>query len=691
MFLPLIAVALRLSDSTSLCVRDAATRQPLRGTEIAVIGEGGRAVSSRITKAECVDVPRAIVRIRHVGYHTQLISVGNATAIGAKEMVVDLRPLLYRDSSSPQVLATQEITASRSPSSAGRTRAVVSVADARASGVGTTAELLAMLPFVSVRSARGETGISLRGARREQVAITLDGMLLNDPATGIADVSDMPLASLGSAAVVLGADPLGAGPGANGGVVALESAPQRVLAFRAGAFDARSVEGAWHASRGRALWQAGASHRRATNDFAFRNDAGATGTSVGEVRVNNDEQRTTLSLGVVAATTQLALFASTGERGMVGPMNVRTYDADRSRTKRLLLRGRWTGNDLQVTAGTRAFALAYRDPTRPALNADARAIAGDVEVNGRVGLLAWRAGGGADQLHASGGLEQRRGRGFAATDYERRSSGGSVNAGVRVDAIGALGVLPSFSIAGERVVGVGVTRRASLTLGARLSQAVRAPTLYDLYFSSPQRIVVRALRPERVLVDGEVQSRYTQQSRFGVWSLQGSLVARDTRDAIVWFPGNFGWSPANVGRERLRGGEAQLRLEPAWGAISAWFTLYDAVLHSGQLAIPTPYVARVAGGGQLRVALPLMTATLLVHAMGPRPYTAGPRNAAFELRPTTLIDVSASRRVAFAAVDVLLALSIDNATNVRWQSVRGFPSPGRSWAISTTLRHTDKS
>ncbi len=683
----LLAATIAAADSTTLCVQDALTRAPLPGAQVVELGTDGGVLASHTLESRCLRVPSTTVRIRRVGYIARTIDLSPLAS--DQPTVAQLTPLAFRGDRTPTTLVTQRVIASRTETRTSRVTATMDVDRARVMGLTSTSGLLGALPFTSVRSARGETGVSLRGARREQVAITLDGMPLNDPATGIADVSDLPLASLGSATVVLGADPLGTGPGANGGVVALESAPQRVIAARTGAFGMRAIEGAWHATGLGALWQASASHRRAVNDFAFVNDAGASGVAARENRANNDEERTTFTLGAAGSSTQLALFASTGERGMVGPANVRTYDADRARTDRILLRGQWTTDRVQMLAGTRAFTLAYRDPTRPALDADARAVAGDAELKGRVKDLSWRVGGGADRVRASGGIEQSRGRAFAVAGFARRWTTGSLDVGTRLDAIGAFGALPSFSLAAERVLRAR-DDGASATVGARVAQSVRVPTLYDLYFSSPQRLFVRTLRPERVLVDAELQSRLVQPSPIGLLSLQASVVARDTRDAIIWFPGNFGWSPANVGMERLRGVEGRAALQPAWGELSAWFTLYDAMLTSGGLQIPTPYVARAAGGAQLRASLPFATATALVHAMGPRPYTAGPRNAAFELSAVTLCDVALSRRVVVAAVDVLLALSLDNATDVRWQSVRGFPSPGRSWAISTTLRHLQK-
>jgi len=691
-------------DSVTICLEDAHTHAPLSGAQIADVVQAahpdapGASAVPRIAVGSCLRVANTRVLVRRVGYHARTVALstltadrgGGSTTSADWRVMVSLTSLSHtRADASAEVatqLTVQRVVADAEERRAGRLSSTVTVASARRAGVGTTTGLLALLPFVALRSARGESGVSLRGARSEQVVIMLDGMPLNDPATGIADVSDIALSSLGSATVALGADPLGVGPGASGGVLALESSAQRVIAARAGAFGEQHLEGAWHRAALGARWQVSASHRRADNDFPFFNDAGATSKALREHRVNNDEQRSTLSVGATGEVTQWSVMASTGERGMVGPANVRTYDADRSRTQRLLVRGQHAGERVQWVAGARVFTLDYRDPTRPELNATARARAGEIEGRTRTGAIAWRVGGGADDVLASGGIAQARGRAFAVASFAHRDERNVLDAGIRTDAVGAFGALPSFSLGAERVWRGSLADESLVAVGARLAQAVRVPTLYDLYFSSPQRLFVRTLRPERVRLDAELLSRVERRTPMGVLTLHASVVARDTRDAIIWFPGNFGWSPANVGMERLRGGEARAQLSPRWGTASLWVTRYNAMLTSGALQIPTPYVARLAGGGQLQARRGATSAGVFIRAMGPRPFTAGPRNPAFELPSAWLSDVSLSHRLVLSATEALVSLSLDNAMGVRWQAVRGFPSPGRSWAISTTLR-----
>jgi outer membrane cobalamin receptor len=666
------------SDSATLCVRDARSGRPVEGVE---------AVDSSGTPTTLPNVCNRIATgswvIRRVGYEPKRVHLRRAGA-----------PVIVRlDPSSPaatlidtaNVYATRDLAGTGVESGVARTTESIDVGAARRMGLYSVTGLVAALPYGAPRAARGESGLSLRGSRREGTVVMLDGVPLNDPSTGIADISDLPLVLLGGATVSLGSDPMGAGSGATGGVLALHSAAQRALSLQAGSFGQVSAEGAYHAVLRQRLVSVSTSYRQSRNDFAFENDAGAAanGASVRERRVNNDERRGGLTLGIYGNRARSLVVMSSGERGMVGAANVRAYDADRSRTTRVLLRTQAMFGPLSIVAGARALSLAYRDPARPELDATSRAGAADIEARGIGRRVAWRLGGGADHVTGTGGLEQSRGRGFGAISSTATRGRTALQLGARVDAAGSLGVLPSFSA--ELRHGLIETPPRSLSVGARVAQATRVPTLYDLYFSSPQRLFVRTLDPERVTLDAETNVSWREGTRAGMLELHGGLVARDTRDAIIWFPGNFGWSPANVGAERLRGAEGRIALSAGWGALSAWTTAYDTELRTGELRIPTPYVARVAGGASLLGNLGATSATALVRTNGRRPFTAGSRNRDFELPAVTLIDLSIARRTSVFHSSALVAFSVENATDVAWQSVRGFPSPGRSLAVTVTF------
>jgi outer membrane cobalamin receptor len=722
-----IVLSIPQGDSVRVCFRDAATEQPVVGVRLearhpgAVAGSAGRAAHPDRARlgpvvGHCAVIAAGDWRVRRIGYRARslVLSGANAAANATASndtVVVPLTPLTTGGSvGDAAALEPVVVRATADAPTLGRATASLATTEARASGVGSVPALAAALPYVQLRSARGEAGLSLRGGRREQVVVTLDGLPLNDPATGTGDLADLPLAAVSRVTVLPGADPLGAGLGATAGVVAVQSSATREATVRAGAFGASEVQGAWHATAGRAIVRGGAAVLRARNDFPFVNRAGATGAAPREKRVNNDERRATLFGSLLLPQAQVTLLAADVERGMVGPANVRSYDADRLQARRLLLRALGAAGPVQVTGGARAFTLAYRDPTRPVLDRNATAWASDIDVAHAIGALRWRVGGGADAVRATGGVRQSRTRAFVAGDWAHQAGPSRATVGARLDGVGGgaadvatggagttgvrASLTPSFSLAGD--LHRDAVRRAGplrghwrTTASLRTAQAVRVPTLYDLYFSSPQRLDVRALRAERVLADVEaaldVALRRGDAPGDTRLEWRAAAVRREVVDAIVWFPGNFSWSPANVARERLAGVDTHLRAVTRRGELTAWSALYDARLETGALRIPTPYVARASGGLRGVGRIGAWTATANVQWLGARPFTAGPRDPAFELPPVTTLDLALARTVTFPQARALISASLDNATDRDWQSVRGFPMPGRAWAVAITL------
>jgi outer membrane cobalamin receptor len=289
-------------------------------------------------------------------------------------------------------------------------------------------------------------------------------------------------------------------------------------------------------------------------------------------------------------------------------------------------------------------------------------------------------------MRASNGLRQSRSRGYISGNVDERLGATRVDVTARLDAVEGSGVLPSFTLGASRqFLGSEGSRSPRMEVRTRVGQAVRIPTLYDLYFSSPQRVTVRALRAERVTYDAELGTTLELQRPRQTVLLSASLVSRRVRDAIVWFPGNFSWSPANVGVEQMHGVESQLRVARGPVAIDGWFSFYDSWLTTGALRIPTPYVSREAAGLRLTLQSGATTLSSNTRVLGPRPFTVGPRDPQFVLPGVALADVALSRHVPLMRFSTLLSLSIENIADQEWQSVRGFPEPGRRWSVALFL------
>lgn len=656
-------------DSVRVCIVDAVTRQAVSG--VAVLDARG---SERVSQDACVFVHRGQVQFRRIGYRLLRVEISDSS-------LVQMSPVYVRATQ----LDTQHVVAQTSDNRDARSRYTVTTRDARLRGATNVTQALGLLPFAQLRSARGETFVSLRSARREQVLVTLDGIPLNDPSTGAADASELPLSLVGALTVAPGAAPLTGGPGAIGGVVALTSSTAPVVATRVGAWDTYGVEAAGRTMSAGMLWHGGLSLEQAQNNFSFVNTAGATGSPVRETRINNDETRATFFGSVHGASAQLGVIGSVSERGMVGPMNVRAYDADRAQSARLLVRGASQLEGVSVETSVRAMQLTYRDP-RPDPDAQSRAVAATVNASRTLGQLALAAGTGADGVWVERGASLTRGRAFVSASHGTQLGSVAVQGGLRVDAVEYHGAHPSFSASASRAFErVQSTSSYSLQLRANFAQALRVPTLYDLYFASPQRLQVEPLAPERVTHDAELEAAVTWQRAEVQVAASAAGVSRNVRDAIIWFPGNFSWSAANVGNERLHGAEFQLRVAAPNVSAQVWSSWYDATLHAGALRIPTPYVAREAGGVSASINILHFTLSSNVRVMGRRPFSQGPRDPAFELPAVTIMDVAVSRQVQLRNLTLLGALSFDNVTNEAWQPVRGFPAPGRSWAFSLTL------
>lgn len=685
MIVAAILAAFTLQTPTArLCVFDAVSSLPLGGATLVYQGK------AQVIPDACAMVAKGEVSIRRLGYRMQEIAVAGDTD-------VFLVPVSAASVDTVHVRARGAIAGMRNSPD-------MSSDDARSMGASSTSELLSLLPFTQLQQRQGSSTLSLRGARREQTVVTLDGVIMNDPATGLADVNELPLGFIGSARVIPGASGT-----AVGGVLALQSSTAPFAFVRVGSFGDQSGGFSVRTTAFNRLFQLGGTWEENANDFSFVNSAATSDIKPVEQRINSDRSRISLSGSVLGERWRLSTIMSREEKGMAGAMNVHTYDQDRAKTTRVTVIPQLQFGEVGVRGALRYLDLSYKDPLRPSLDYDAQATAGSLDADWhRVGLD-FAAGAGADDLAASGAVSQSRERGYISASASRAVAGWRVDAGARLDAVTGLPVTPSFNAglsrrlagqgsgdgAGNGVIndasnnpGSGLGNRGirALTVRALVSQSVRAPTLYDLYFSSPQRITVKPLKAERVLFDAEAGAAL--EAATGALSISAdiALVSRRVRDAIVWFPGNFGWSPANTGTEVMYGTEARARLQYDSVVLESWGSWYDSELQSGALRIPVPYVPRASGGARISAPLPAIgLVTVNARYAGMRPFTVGPRDPDWELPASTLMDAALSRSFRMHAVATTVTASVRNLTDITWQSVRGFPEPGRSFSIALHL------
>lgn len=636
-------------------VRDAISAAPVSVAELR--WRSARVLTDAEGRFTVVAAIGDTIHIRRIGYRAAAVVVsGDTLAVALVPATVTLASVVVRGERDARLTVAR------------------SVDEARALGATTAAGAVAQLPFVAARSARGEQTLSLRGARAEQVVVALDGLALNDPATGVADISDLPLAALGAMAVRPGSDALRYGSGAAGGVVELHSADAPVLALSAGSWGRAAIEGATSVAAGGGRVRLGAAWRGATNDFEHVRPADALGERDSTARrANSDERVASLFAAGVFPRAQWLLLASDGARGLVGRENVDVYDDARGRTRRALARAAARAAGLELALGARLFTTRYDDP-RSRTRFDARSRSFDADAARTLGPVAVRVGGGLDAADATAIAAQRRARASGAAQWSRASGAWRTDLAARVDAVERTGVRLSPSAHVERT-----TRTGAIWL--RGAQAFRAPTLSDLFFASARTVNVVFLAPERVTLDAELGTR----TRIGAVALTAAVFERRTADAIVWFPGNFGWTPTNVANERVRGAEVRGTVAGRRGELALWGAAYDTRLVDGAAVFPTPYVARATGGALALVRHGPLSLAAQLTAQSRRPFANAPADREFELAGTALIGAQVGWRGTLMKHSALATAGVDNAGDHRWESVRGFPSPGRSWTAALTF------
>ena len=634
-------------------VVDAATGAPIVGAQLTARGAATR--SDAEGRFAIAAIAGDTIRARRIGYRETLA-------------IIVERTVLIRMTSAATVLSSVAV---RDSTSVARLSVTRSTTDLHEQGTRTTGGAIAAMPFVSARNSRGESVISVRGARAEQVLVTLDGMPLNDPATGRADVSDVPLAALGGITVTPGAAATSFGSGASGGVVALTSGDAGVVSLSTSTLGGVSLEGAGALSSGRTHLRIGGAVSRARNDFEFVNDAGARDTI--ERRVNADESHASVfASGFLRGVQFTALYAAR-DRGLGGAKNVRAYDDARETSDRRLARVQIGSERWLAHAGVRRLALHYRD-NAPELASDAFGTSVDAGVQTSARSVTLRAG--ATQEHTWGSTlpEADRRSAFASAGKRWETRAMVADANVRIDAVERFGEHVSPSLSAE---GTGRIRPF-----ARLGQGFRLPAFYDLYVPTPLGFVSTRVRPERVVADAELGLRVAERNV----TFSGSVFERVTDDAVVWFPGNFTWSPRNVSRERVLGAEAVASYTSTRLRIESWAAAYDTKLHTAEIDIPTPYVPTLTGGVNARLEFGRLVIAPSLSARGRRPFAVAAPSRELELPGVALVDLTVSYRTSTRAGTALLSASVINAGNTSWESIRRFPSPGRVWQAAITVK-----
>ena len=684
--LPRAASATQWPGELSGRILDSFTRTPLGAVEVLVEPGAWRTSTdaSGAFRLRGLEPGSYRISVRRLGYGRTYrdVEVQNG---GAARVTVELTPV-----------ALELVGITATVAAAGGV--VLSRAAIVASGARTAGDALRGVPGIVIqeRTRGGPQSVSLRGANPDAVLVLLDGIPLNDPITGEADLSTVSARSLTRATVLAGALSARFGPRAAAGVIALESS---------GDSDPWNVS-TWAGSLGqlglgvggsRALWNGRwvgrVEGRGLDGGFGFTIPAEAGG---GEAyRSNADLLTWSASTGWSGSLWDGDLSAIAGletlERGLPGRSFAPSPDArqDLGRTRisvgwnggnlgggSLSVRGFATRQTTRFQDSDPPFGLPYDD--RTVLGALGASVEGEIP---GIGVLRVISGGvdldvqSVESDALSSGAPPRR------TDLGLRSSGTwspsagawSLSSSIRGHWVGRT---DRWHGSHEVALNVPLSR---LYLRVAHRSAFSPPTLGDQFFREGVGVEPNPdLRAERI--PSEIAARLSWAGGVAGADVQVSAEAYrgDMKGMIVWLPDfRFVWSPRNTDVRRS-GGEARLEAElpgagvTVGGSFSLTRVTYDRPGSDDvQVAYRPRYGATVSVGWQ-RGPWSFRLASLNTGARFPVP---APLN---ELDGFWVTEFDVGRRWLFGGWSAESHLKIERLFNATDALIFAYPDPGRT-------------
>jgi outer membrane cobalamin receptor len=581
-------------------------------------------------------------------------------------------------------------------------------AQIEASGARTAADVVERVPGVVVRGS-GPTGAqtaSIRGSGADEVLVLVDGVALNDPVSGEADLSAVPASAVERVTVLPGARTARYGPRAQAGVVLIETRAaeaRQALELSAGSLGEWSGAAETGVARGRTAWSAGGHLRRIGGGFDYRRDVNDPTV----VRRTNDDLDEWSAFGAVSSAVAGGELRARGgwdalRRGLPGTGHTPSPEAREEMGRgRASLAWRRVGERTTVSALASGAAqrVRFADPAPPfglAYDDTTRVRTGDVR-------------GEAERWVSETGLVRTFGGGIDAG--AQHVDAGALGAGAprtRTDfgafahAAGGVSVarVPVSLSAEGRLDRDGITRdwfaSRALTAGTQLGalhlqianrSSFSPPSLGDQFFREGVGVVPNpALRPERVPNEWEMSSSLAASAAGADLALAASGYTGDVKGMIVWLPDfAFRWSPRNVDVAR-RGVDlraeaslpaARVRIAGAWSIARITY-----ILDGRDSGIQVAYRPGHSGLVTAAWAPGAWRAELAARYTGLRYPAPSKVNA---LPGFWSADLGVSRGWRLGRWDATSALTVDRIFDEKQSLIAGFPEPGRRVRIDLRL------
>ena len=573
-------------------------------------------------------------------------------------------------------LAPVVVTANRTPTPASEVTSSVTVIDAAqiatsgATSLGGVLRDVAGLRVTSEGPEGALATVSLRGSESDQVLVLLDGMRLNSPQNGVFDLSSLPvpLSDIERIEIVRGPTSTLYGSSAVGGVIQVftkqaAASPSSRLDFRTGSDDARSAGFSFSQRKGPLGFALAAAR---DHSLGYRTNSGLDGT-----RLDGS-----FSLALPADfTVKFNAFQLQQEIGVPGTV---TYPSSSAREKdqntylSLALQGPAGPWKISLRTLYRRLDNRYRDPQFStddhSLSQTRGAELQGTLQQGRQHLILGSEGY-ADSLAATAAAGHKHQTRWAvfAQDSLQLPAKILLEAGLRYDAHSDFDNEASPRLA--LVLPLGGSTRLRLSAG----RSYRAPTLNDRFYSDPYSHGNPNLKPETAWAyEIGVTQRLGERGHLAL-----AAFRRDARDLIQWQADqNYIWSPQNIARARIWGGEAELayRLAAGVNLAGSYTYLFPRDLTGGGIVANK---ARHQLTGSLDLG-PWRRTRL--HLAG-RYVTFYPQSGR-TCSGYAVFDAALSRTLAIGDwTDLQLTLAVKNLLDRSYQVNPGYPMPPRTWEL----------
>lgn len=569
----------------------------------------------------------------------------------------------------------------------------------------TAGDLAGTLPGVRIES-RGRGGAevpSIRASGGDAVLVLVDGVPINDPVTGEADLSTVRAGDVTAVHVLPGGQSAQYGGRAEGGVILVETTGERdvdrSVGAMLGALGEKSVDARLELDLPMGRLEIGAGARRLDGRFAFeipesagggratRENAHADGEDVA-IRWSGETDRTRYHLG--ASAEHLA-------RGLPGrafaPSRHGEQELQRARVFGSLDVSSGSGRELASHGYVVEQRMEHRDSAPPLGDPfDDRTTmrGGGAEVRGSLsarpgtrlglGLGATHLAVESTQLASHAGEVGRTDAGVWFSGSHVGPAATALSAAVRLDRSG----LPSRWYVSHDVVLAWTGPRTGVRLGHRSSFS--PPTLGDQFFREGVGVEPNPnLEAERVPSEWVAAVTYEDGVAGAVVWLEAEAYVGDIEGMIVWLPDfRFVWSPRNQDVRR-RGIDLSARARHAGSGIDvrghvAWNRA--TYVRPGMAGTQVVYRPKLVAGVIAAWSSGPWRASMTADFVGSR-YPVP--NHVNELPSFWTTDVALARAWPTALGELGISLEIDRIFDHEDSLIFAFPDPGRTARVGVRL------